>query len=63
MRYEWGDEVAKFFVPEAVCGAEDALWDPVTMSAFSTDDERLENFDNDDDYNFVPIQLQENFAK
>ena len=63
LKYECGDEVANFFVPEAVCGAEDALLDPVTMSDFSPDDEGLENFDNNDNYNFVPIQLQEDLAK
>ena len=52
----------EFFVPEVVCGADDALWDPLMMSVFSPDDEGLKNFENDDNYNFFPIQLQEDFA-
>ena len=55
--------MAKFFKPEAARGADDALRGPITMSAFSPDDERVENCDNNDDHNFVPIQLQEDFSK
>ena len=37
------------------CCVADTLWDPVVKGVFSTDDEGLESFDSDDDYNFVTI--------
>ena len=63
LKHEYGNDILQFFHPDAVTDSIQVKWDPTKQIATSPDDEAFMQDEEDDEYDFVPIETTESLQQ